>query len=379
MPKRDKESQRPNTIFPIKPLRKREFNRKDKNVLLTREFILFLVLLGIVSCETSFDTDITESAPVFNHVEDLDSLKSPSLESLDSVPFSFLHISDTHGDMTSLKVAVEYLDTCDACRFGLVTGDVIYNKTFITLANSTKKPVLFLPGNHDAYDQFSQEGQYQFRHSFLDKLESHKNVEYGDPDANYYFCDFEWSGEKYRLICLDQYEIDTEGKPANKYYIVMSQKQVDWLINTLSGSYSCDGIFIGIHAGFGNRQNGNRDVANSNKFISSLSARYTNSYDYNGISYPLMIPEIINAYQTGENLHWDEIEYIRDFPLQLQMLVAYGGSNIGSTYNDLTKDDAKHVINKYVIDSKEKKIIVYRIGARNTISGVVRDSSWFRY
>ena len=104
---------------------------------------------------------------------------------------------------------------------------------------------------------------------------------------------------------MDQYEIDTEGK-SYTHYSVVSQKQVNWLIDLLDKSEQFDGIVLLMHQGFGNAGVGIRDSTNMNDFISLYANSYTKGYYHIGKNNPKLIPRIINAYIWGKNINGEK-------------------------------------------------------------------------
>lgn len=362
-------------------------------------FTMFLLSFFCVSCSVDDDEVISSEVDL--------------IKSINAQDISFMHISDTHGSSISIYPMVFILNNSD-CDFGIISGDVLPSREMIETINNSNKPIFLVPGNHDAYDDGY--GQSVFRNHVLNKISSSANINFGSDDANYYYVDIDKNGKKTRVIGLDQYEVDKVGK-AGRYEIVMSQQQIDWFINLLEDSYNVDGIIVIIHCGFGNDKVGRRDVDNRNEFISVLSYNFI-TYLFTGSGNPLMIPEIINAYQTGINinneynsgyedgklivktkfdgmhhnfvgyfgghLHWDLCEYLPDFPKQLQALMCYSGRGTGkymeTDYNDLIKTvrgKNSYNINYNVIDYSHRKLGIYRLGANVINSGGTRDSIQF--
>lgn len=201
----------------------------------------------------------------------------------------------------------------------------------------------------------------------------------GTTTSNYYFYDFSQNGFNLRIIVLDQYEIDS-GVPEIMYGIVHSQEQIDWLLNILESSINKDGVIVSMHSGFGNTLRP-RDITHTGDFISTKVYGYAESYEYWVYSDLYMIPDIIKSYMTGENFektfpsgiledrlnvktsfkepannfigyngghtHWDVVKYLREFPEQLQIIVADGGT-AGSKRNDLPRADKPYTINYYI-------------------------------
>ena len=365
-------------------------------------FVFIVLCLGACGSE--------DGAPLASEIQPADSIPLEDISLSTSV--SFMHISDTHGSSVSVIPMVEALNSTD-CDFGIISGDILPDDYMMSWINRSVKPIFLIPGNHDAYDE-NGEGQFGFRKNVNNNNKTIPNVVYGDAAGNYYYYDFNRDTLDFRVIALDQFEVDVMGKGTH-YDVAMTQKQYDWFIQVLENSYSLDGFIVVIHDGFGNQQIGQRNIDNTNKFISTLARDFYNAYDFNGGANPLIIPDIIEAYMTGVNitkeayasgyeafpieitthfkgphrnfiayfgghLHWDEVEYLNSHPNQLLVLIAYGGVGTMSNYNDLIKTAtgvSSYNINYNVVDFEKKKFTIHRLGAKETISGVVRDSIAF--
>lgn len=365
-----------------------------------RNLLLFCLFFIIVSCNED------NAVAIKRDILTVDSIKEADV--------SFFHISDTHGSSISIIPMVDMLNE-SGCDFGIITGDVLIDNYMKLRIRNSNKPIFIIPGNHDAYDL--PNGQTTFRRQVLDYLQGINHVHFGSEVANYYYVDIIKNGRTTRVIGLDQYEIDVVGK-AYTYEVVMSQHQINWFVDLLQNSYDVDGIVILTHCGFGYSTIGRRDTGNRNSFISTLAYDY-NSYLFYGNGYPLMIPDIMNAYLTGVNLvnkeypsgydgvdltvntsfvgqhhnfvgyfgghlHWDVCEYLRDYPMQLIVLMCYSGLGTGKymevDYNDIIKSNSgedSYNINYNVIDYQKKSINIYRLGARKLCTGGTRDSIKF--
>lgn len=272
---------------------------------------------------------------------------------VDPSDFSFLHISDTHGSSYTLKYFVKLLES-SSYRFGLITGDILMTDAMQSIIDSSTKPIFLLPGNHDVFDWHDQNGQIAFRQTILNQSKWKSQMHLGDETGNYYYVDITKGEDIYRLICLDQYEINSVGM-VPQYYIVMSQKQIDWFISVLDGASSYDGIIVAMHSGFGNSRVGSRDFNNNNNFI-TINGGSLDSYEFYGDSDPCMIPDIVEAYISGTNVsrtyasgkegvainvktnfnsshnnfigyfgghtHWDCVERLNYHPSQLQFIIS---------------------------------------------------------
>lgn len=326
---------------------------------------------------------------------------------------AFLHISDTHGSDRSLEPACGFLDMTD-CSFGLLSGDIVATNDMKKMLRSCTKPFLLIPGNHDAYDGG---GEYRFRTRMLDPMQDINNVIYGAPKCNYWHRDFYKGGYSLRVIAIDQFQIDHYSKKERESPSILTQEQIDWFIQTLKDSYDFDGIIIMMHEGFGNAIVGQRDMDATNDFISIYAKDYQNCYDYAGVYNTMIIPDIVEAYLTGENLeakeymnanylekvtvttdfegahdnfiayfgghaHWDMVEHLKDYPRQLQSLIAYGGYRTGSRLNDLVKTVNglySFTINMNIIDFKNRKITIKRLGSTVKVDGTKREEISFGY
>ena len=362
---------------------------------------LISALFVICSCNKSEPDNIEQKSYV-------DSLYQ-TIGKRDSL-FTFIHLSDTHGTLTTIKPANEYAKAHPYCDFVALTGDVLPTESMTKTISSANVPYLVIPGNHDSWAEGL--GQWAFRSDFLNQLGN--DVVFGNNTSNYWYRDVYNGDCTLRVIGLDQFELQDFDTPSG-LRAIMTQGQVDWFIETLKDSYDVDGIVILIHMGFGNSSKGNRDITNETKFVSSLAKNYNNSYDFYGPDDPYMIPEIVNAYITGENisktyvkgtayekivetnfegahsnfvayfgghLHWDEIEYLNDFPNQLQCLVAYAGNGTGSSYNDLVKTSSgeqSYNFNVNSINLRTRELLIERVGARRTVSETIRDTISFKF
>lgn len=326
---------------------------------------------------------------------------------------AFLHISDTHSSDRSLEPACGFLNKTD-CSFGLLSGDIIATAEMKSMLKGCTKPFLMIPGNHDAYDDG---GEHNFRTHMLDPMQDINNVIFGDLKSNYWHHDFYKAGYSLRVIGMDQFQIDHYDKRERVAASILTQEQIDWFIQILKDSYDFDGIIIMIHEGFGNAHIGQRDMNYTNDFISIYAKDYKNCYDYAGIHNAMIIPDIVEAYITGENItgkeymnanesdyitvttdfqgahdnfiayfgghtHWDMVEHLNAYPRQLLSLVAYGGSRTGSDLNDLVKTangEFSFTINMNIIDFKNRKLTIKRLGSTVKVDGTKREEISFSF
>lgn len=330
---------------------------------------------------------------------------------------TFVHISDVHRSNISLSPALYYLNHTPS-SFGLLTGDVMATGGMLNEMKQSEKPMLLIPGNHDAYTWYAYSvGQYGFRTHVLNAIGQDQHVVFANSQDNYWYQDFRKGEYTLRVIGIDQYEVESVQEDPNSLNCVYSQSQIDWLVNLLENSGTCDGIIIAIHAGFGNKYVWSRDTSAADNFISLYVGNYENSYDYQGLGAIKIIPDIINAYQTGVNLtdrkysnssngdtltvtthfqnphnnfiaymgghaHWDAVEPLTPYPRQLLVLIAYCGNGTGSPYNDLiknTNNKNSYNFNVNIIDFKKRQLKIIRKGANVKVDGTTRDSIVFNY
>lgn len=337
--------------------------------------------------------------------------------SLGSGQMSFIHISDVHRSSASITPALYYLNHTPS-SFALLTGDIMASDNMLKEIRESDKPMLLIPGNHDAYPFYAYSvGQARFRTQVLSAVKQGEKVIFANDQDNYWYQDYQKDGHTLRVIGIDQYEFESVNEGPNSLICVYSQPQIDWLIQLLENSGHCDGIIMAIHAGFGNGKVMNRDREVTNDFISIYAKGYETAYDYTGEKNIRMIPDIINAYQTGVNLteqkygnsskgdsivvsthfkgshqnfiaymgghlHFDIVEHLTDYPQQLLALIAYCGDGTGHEYNDLIKSTNNknfYNFNVNIIDFKKRELKIIRKGANVKVDGTTRDSIVFRY
>ena len=326
---------------------------------------------------------------------------------------AFVHISDIHESPLSLQPACDYLNTTP-CSFGLLTGDILATDEIKTILRSTSKPFFLIPGNHDAYERG---GEAAFRLDLLDMMQPVNQVTCGSPTGNYWYRDVSRGGKRLRIIALDQFQVDHYAKKERWSPTLLTQEQVDWFVSTLQSSYDFDGIIVMMHEGFGNDVIGQRDPTQTGTFISLHAVDNPRSYEYAGNYNTLLIPDIVNDYQTGENLinspnananprdiitvntafdgphdnfvayfgghaHFDIVETLSDYPRQLQVIVAFGGYLEGSEYNDLIKTEQgedSYTINLNVIDFTTRQLHIRRLGSQHKVDGTLRQEATFGF
>jgi len=369
-------------------------------------FLFSIACLILLGCSDLAD----EETSIDNYV--LSELLSQQGE-IDSCSFSFLHISDTHGSAYTLKYFMKLLENSNY-RFGLITGDVLMTDEMQYFIDSSTKPIFLLPGNHDVFDRHDENGQIAFRRTILNPSKWRSQMHFGDETGNYYYVDITDGEDIYRLICIDQYEINNVGV-VPKYAIVMSQTQIDWFISVLDEAAMYNGIIIAMHSGFGNSRIGSRDFENKNNFI-AITGGNPDSYEYYGDGNPCIIPDIIEAYKTGDNIsckyasgkegmdinvmthfytshnnfigyfgghtHWDCIEPLNYHPEQLQFIISSANYLYPSKFDDIYRESQgidAITMNGYIIESDKRAITAIRFGARKIVNGTIRDRITFKY
>ena len=374
--------------------------RKSLNILL-----LLICLFPLNSC----------------YIEDLTFKEEDVVTARDSIDnpnqLTFIHLSDVHRSNISLEPALYYLNHTPT-TFALLTGDIMASHNMLKEIQESNKPMLLIPGNHDAYPFYAYSvGQTGFRTQVLNAVGQGEKVIFANDQDNYWYQDYQKNGYTLRVIGIDQYEYESVDEGPNSLICVYSQPQIDWLIYLLENSGHFDGIIIAIHAGFGNGKVMGRDRNVTNDFISIYAKGYENSYDYTGEKNIRIIPDIIDAYQTGINLteqkygnnsrgdslivtthflrphqnfiayigghaHYDVVEHLTEYPRQLLALIAYGGDGTGCDQNDLIKNTTNknsYNFNVNIIDFKKRELQIIRKGANVKIDNTTRDSIVFRY
>ncbi|MBQ6648367.1 MAG: metallophosphoesterase [Muribaculaceae bacterium] len=337
---------------------------------------------------------------------------------------SFLHISDTHSVDVTLQPALEILNSDPTYSFMILTGDFLPTEAMMQEVLASEKPVFIIPGNHDSWNEENvtySYGQQGFREQVLNRLYPNGEVNFGDDIANFFYADVTQNGCTIRVIGLDLYDFDNMGRPVVMNSVVFSQKQIDWLIEVLEDSYDKDGVIIMTHNGFGNSRQNSRDPNYINEFVSINAYSFWDTYNYSGDGDAILIPSIIEAYMTGNNLtdaefksghkvnkvsqminvttnfdgphnnfiayygghiHFDVVEYLSGFPNQLMCIVAYGGRGKGNNWNDLIKTNTgedSYTINASNINFTTHEHQIVRLGSQKKDDGTLRQSILFTF
>lgn len=166
------------------------------------------------------------------------------------------HFSDLHGDIVRLRNMMEYLQWLGVDVI-VNTGDTAANKASNGMSfyhNEVKNygiPTLITVGNHDVwYDDTSLSGHTQNELSYEDVIEPNSILfgynlptsEYYDDAPTYYYKDL--TDKKLRIIVLNQYE---QGLRSWDTFGRISQKQIDWFINTLATTPAEYGVIVASH------------------------------------------------------------------------------------------------------------------------------------
>ncbi|MBP5688375.1 MAG: metallophosphoesterase [Muribaculaceae bacterium] len=367
------------------------------------------------TCDVNGDGDITayDITCIYNHMLGHDASNDRRM--------SFLHISDTHSVDVTLRPALEILNSDPTYSFMILTGDFLPTELMMQEVLASEKPVFIIPGNHDSWDVGTTAnalGQRGFREQVLDRLYPNGEVNFGeDSISNYFYADVTQNGCTIRVIGLDLYEIETVGN-FMKNSVIFSQKQIDWLIGVLEDSGDKDGVIILTHNGFGNARSNPRDDDYINEFVSITAYTFPDTYNYFGLGDADLVPSIVEAYMTGENLsdttfyggyqlqkinvttnfdgphnnfiahfgghiHFDVVEYLSWHPHQLMSIIAYGGrGNGGRDYNDLIKTDTgedSYTINANNINFTTHEHQIVRIGSKRKVDGTLREQILFNF
>jgi hypothetical protein len=180
-----------------------------------------------------------------------------------SATYTFLHLSDTHGYTACYDVAINALNNDPNIDKVLLTGDIV-KYVPMGLDNTTKSRIetlsgmgdklLMVPGNHDTYENkhtgFGGKYNQACETAWLKHVMG-ENVVWGDTSGvgGWWYKDVICCGRTIRFIGLDQYEIGTTEHTvqAEKFFVVYSQAQIDWLLDLLYETPSNYYIIIMMH------------------------------------------------------------------------------------------------------------------------------------
>ncbi len=330
-----------------------------------------------------------------------------------------IHLSDIHGDVIRAERAATFAEHVKADAM-LVSGDLTAYRPAdwgtALLEAFHKHPgvnVLYGTGNHDSSG--INAASYE---------ESVFNAYYKDSSLNtdgktYYFRDL--STEKLRIISVNQQEGATTTTSGGTRY---SQAQVDWLIETLQSTPAGYGVVLMYHSPettiasaaeasypeffqVGNRYDNptNSYSAYTGTFLMDLvdafmmREKFTWNYSEKNAASPVTVSadftKVANgvefiAHVTG-HVHADTITYLPGTACKQLLLGVtcttsmYGeaGGYYGlADYSDLNRagDTASQdAFNAYVIDRESKTVRILRVGAKETVSGEIRDDMTIPY
>lgn len=295
--------------------------------------------------------DETQSGSEWSQaVEDgFDSLEpQPSIDAV----VKFLHLSDPHGYATATTQAKTMLANDNDLAFLFVTGDMTaYYSNNISegLASdftAIGDKLLLLAGNHDTYDnKFGASAVSQQATTAYIKGLLGERVTWGDTSgvASYWHKDIQLAeNAKLRIISLDQYEIDAVRKPADKYYTMYSQAQVNWLIARLKELTANDYLIVATHEPPVQSPNDTNDSTTPDNYAVGL--RPTTPYFTNGeLSEPkkLFVSEGLSAFGNRyDEPNMNLLPRIMNAYLNKQRLVMTYNNKGGSSNNpDITIDE----------------------------------------
>ena len=355
---------------------------------------------------------------------------------------SLLHLSDIHAsndtNNASLNKMVALLagsdeDSSSNDVAGINTGDLTmrsssyysqYNNLISIMENWNNtsagqvKPILFVKGNHDAYNSASH-NEGTANTSMLFKVNDAASVTYGQVNGankGYWYKDFAHHGVKLRIIGLDEYQYSV-GVPAdssgnsNRYSKVYSQAQMEWLVATLLSTPSDYYIIMAhhqplyaehpagvlndfVHHGIVGQEYQSGSTFTYTMFTYregniDLPARVVDAYLHkrnvtftispNGVEGSTLTftadfrdatPATFACHING-HVHGEYCEYHPDYPEQLCLTIACSGPT-SATYSDVTIADWNtYVINRVTIDADRNVVRLQRIGA-----DTLKSQSW---
>ena len=342
----------------------------------------------------------------------VDILKSTDLPVL-------LHISDIHGDVIRAERAAYFAQNVNADAL-LASGDLTANQPddwggalFEAIDNYSDVNFIYGIGNHDAQGINAHSYQETIYDAYFKDNPSTPNGE------TYYYRDI--SAQKLRIISVNQQEGATTTSSGGTCY---SQKQVDWLVETLKSTPAGFGVVLMYHSpetSIAKSKNpdyseffqvGNRYDSPTNSYsgysgtflidlIDAFMMRKSFTWNYsekNGASPITLNADFTNvaegvefiAHVTG-HVHSDSITYLpgsicKQLLLGVTCTTAMYGADGGyyglADYSDLNREANnanQDAFNAYIIDRESKTVRVLRIGARNTVHGDIRDDMTIPY
>ena len=329
-----------------------------------------------------------------------------------------IHISDIHGDVIRAQRAAQFADWIGASAL-LASGDLTAYQPddwglalFEAVGKYPDVNFLYGIGNHDTQIAASSYQDTVYNAYFKDNPLT--------PDGEtYYYQDL--AEQKLRIISVNQQEGATTTTSGGTCY---SQAQVDWLVETLKSTPAGYGVVLMYHspettiANAGDQvyteffQTGNRYDSPTNSYsgysgtfltdlVDAFMLRENFTWNYseqNGAS-----PVTLNADFTGVadgvefiahvtgHVHSDSVTYLpgtacKQLLLGVTCTTSMYGADGGYAYladvSDLNRvgDTASQdAFNAYIIDRENKTVRILRIGAKQTVSGGVRDDMTIPY
>lgn len=205
----------------------------------------------------------------------------------------FAHISDIHGDAIRLERFMQYCDSVGVVDAALNSGDTVAEnfknglKFNEDIANAYKTLLFTCVGNHDTYNNVTEQGQYENVMAYQDA--SKYDVTWSNETyPTSFYRDF--ANKKIRLIVLNQW---TAGAGASPYMQNMSQAQVDMLVGALKNCPEDYGIIVMSH----NTENPITKDSNYAKFFQDPNYGFSYTKMTNSLSeFTTPITDIIDAY-----------------------------------------------------------------------------------
>jgi hypothetical protein len=215
--------------------------------------------------------------------------------------FTMLVTTDVHAEIENMDSAIKYLNDTDAIMYGCCLGDMAagnYAQTdgtwFTNLVNTSDKPFYTIIGNHDGGNSKDASISATVAQSFVKWIEPTLS-KIGLPSLNvpYYAVNTEYN---VTLVMLNNYDVpdtlDGTNFAVSRGDEVLSQTQVNWLLDALDNVPTANHLLVLMHA-----------YPYTNKAVEGNFSQY--GYRPSGSSSPAyveIIPDIINAWMTGTAL-----------------------------------------------------------------------------
>lgn len=323
--------------------------------------------------------------------------------------FSFIHISDVHADVDRYNNALQYLNYKENIASMFVTGDIQSTnftdpvEWFIQSVNDNSKPITLTIGNHDTGNSktISVCGTNQQAYTkYIQPIETKSGLITNA--KNYWYKDF--AAYKIRIISIYEYDDpnDIDQNDASQYRIyrgarVLSQQQIDWLLNTLDNTPKDYAVIMLTHQNPSTSetllsknsdwtsQTGNLNPFNLtngvvlNEIIDAwmLGTAINKTYNFTGdASYlpPIVANRDFSTRGKGEFVafffghhHSDSIGSFTNYPKQNYVCITCGTADYLQTkYDDLPRtigqrsEDAFNVVS---VDRSLGKLFVVRVGS----------------